>query len=481
MARSVKANFIYSLINTVSGFVFPLITFPYVSRILQADGIGEVNFYNSIINYVILLTGLGIPVYGIREIAKVRDKKNDLEQTLAEILSLHLILNVIGYVAIFAICIFIDQIGNAELFLLLSLTLFLNTIGCGWFYSGVEDFKYIAVRSIIVRTISVILLFLLVRDKQDLIFYGVYNVFVSGGSNILNFFRLRNYISLNELKKLKLNLIKHIKPASSIFILNLITSIYINLDKVMLGFIKGSTAVGYYTSASQISHILLTAVSVLGSVMLPRASNLIQNNNIEEFFRLSEKSYHFILLLSLPIALGCIALAPDLIYLFCSSSYEPAINTLRLLAPVVIAIGMSNQIGMQILYPLGKVKLITISTGVGALTNIVLNLLLIPILAQNGAAIATLCAEFSVTITQIVITREIIPYKFISVKNFKYLGAAIIMLFVCLFLKYLNMSSIVNIIVIPIVGAISYVTFMLITNDYLTKEIVSIIIFRSKK
>ena len=164
MARSIKENFIYNMIGTVSGFLFPMITFPYVSRVIMAEGLGQVQFYNSIINYVVLLTGLGIPLYATREIARVRDNLKDLSKTTTEIIFLNLILNILGYAAVFIMCFTIDEVmHNIPLFLLLSTSIVLTTIGCTWFFSGVEDFKYITIRGLVVRIVSTIFLFLFVK------------------------------------------------------------------------------------------------------------------------------------------------------------------------------------------------------------------------------------------------------------------------------------------------------------------------------
>ena len=160
MPSSIKENFIYNMIGTVSGFLFPMITFPYVSRVIMADGLGQVQFYSSIINYVVLLTSLGIPLYATREIARIRDNITDLSRTTTEIIFLNLILNVLGYAVIFIMCFTIDEVKqNIPLFLLLSTSIILTTIGCPWFFSGVEDFKYVTIRGIIIKVLCIIFLY----------------------------------------------------------------------------------------------------------------------------------------------------------------------------------------------------------------------------------------------------------------------------------------------------------------------------------
>lgn len=476
MAKSVRVNFIYNIINTVSGFVFPLITYPYSFRILMADGIGEINFLNSIVSYVLLLTGLGIPLYGIREIARVRDDRKELSKTTIEILLLNLLLNVIGYIVIFIIGFTVAEVKeNAPLFFLLSISIILTTLGCQWFYSGIEDFKFVTIRGLIVRILCVIFLFIAVKNKNDLYWYGLYTVLVSSGNYIVNFVCLRNRISIRIVDFQELNILRHIKPAFTIFVFNLVTSIYLNLDKVMLGFIKDSQAVGYYTASTQISHILLTIVAALGSVMLPRASNLIKQGNMDEFYRLAKKSYNFTLMLAMPLSFGCMVMSPILIHAFCGASYEPSIMTLRIISPIIIMIGISNIIGLQMLYPLGKIKIVTLSTCVGAAVNLILNTILIPFFSQDGAAIATLFAETSVTIFQIIMARSFIRFDLLPKYALRYFLSALIMAAICFIIIQLKLSDISLLFIIPIVGVLVYGIQLILYKEPLVIEGIDLI------
>lgn len=475
MVKSLRTNFIYNIINTISGLVFPLITYPYVFRILMAEDIGTVNFLNSIISYVVLLTGLGIPLYGIREIARVRDDQKELTQTTLEILSLNLLLNVVGYLIIFLLVSTVSDIReNAGLFLLLSTSVVLTTLGCQWFYSGIEDFKFITIRGLIVRTLCTIFLFAVVKGKDDLLWYALYMLLVSTGNYIVNFVCLRSRISFALVKLKELNLWKHVKPAGAVFVFNLVTSVYLNLDKVMLGFIQGSEAVGYYTASTQISHILLTIATALGVVMLPRSSNLIKQGQLDDFYRLANKSYNFILMLAMPLCIGCMVMSPVLIHIFCGNSYEPSITTLRIICPIIIAIGISNLIGLQMLYPLGLIKIVTISTCVGAAVNFLLNACLIPYLSQDGAAIATVVAETSVTLLQILMARKYIKIKLISKDFAKYLFSALLMGVICMALMRIEVAEMIKLVYVPLSGIIIYALLMIMFREPFAHEAISI-------
>lgn len=482
MGKSIKTNFIFNIINTVSAFLFPLITFPYASRIIMAEGIGQVQFYTSIINYVLLLSSLGIPLYGIREIARVRDDKKELTKTTIELISLNLLLNVIGYVVITIMCITLSKIQvNIPLFLLLSTSIVLTTIGCPWFYTGVEDFKYVTIRGIIVKLVCIVFLFIFVKSQDDLLYYGVYTVMGSIGNYLINFASLRKYIDINLLSIREINIRKHVKPACAIFVFNIITSIYINLDSVMLGFLKDSTAVGYYTAGTKISHIMLTLVTSFSAVLLPRTSNLVKNEKYKEFYQLSQKAYQLILLLSLPICMGVIVLAPPLIHIFCGRNFELSINTLQIISPIIISLGLSNLIGIQILYPLGKIKLVIYSTCVGAVINVILNSCLIPIFAHNGAAIATVIAETGVTVAQIMMIKKIIPIRLFDMSILKCVLSAIAMMIVCLIINSFIQEDVMKIIVIPMTGIFMYSLCLLITKNSLFLEMSLMVLKKIKK
>ena len=231
---SVKQNYFYSLLNTISGLLFPIITFPYVARILMADGIGQVNFYLSIINYISMFAGLGIPTYAIREIARVKTDVKVMNQVAVEILLLHTFLTLLGYIVVGVVALTVAQVQvNLPLFLILSTNLFFITIGCEWFYQGIEDFKYITIRGLIVKMLSVALLFVLVKDRSDLFYYGIYSVVGVVGGNIFNAFRLRKYIKFRLLELKELRPMRHLIPALRIFLLNVVASIYLQLDTVM--------------------------------------------------------------------------------------------------------------------------------------------------------------------------------------------------------------------------------------------------------
>lgn len=471
MAGSIKKNYIYNLINTVSGILFPLITFPYVSRILLADGIGQVQFFDSIISYISLVTSLGIPLYAVRELARVRDDVQARNKMAIEIIILHSALTLLGYIIVFTMAVTVHKIqADVPLFLLLSASLFFNAIGVGWFYAAVEDFKYITVRSLLVRVCAVVALFILVKTREDLLYYAAIQVSATVGNNIFNFIRLRKYISWNTSCFSGLQFKKHLRVSLRLFVLNLIISLYVILDSVMLGFLKNEAAVGYYAGAMRMTKIVLGIVTSLGVVLLPRFSNLISTGRRGEFIGLGNKAVSFTLAMVLPMTVGLILLARPVILLFCGGSYEPSVLTLQILAPIIIFIGFSSLLGMQVLYPLGFEKLVIKATLLGAILNITLNLILIPRYSQYGAAVATFVAEFAVMLAVLMSGKKHLPFRFLNRQNREYVVATILMTAVLLPLNFCGFSMWQSIVLCPLLGCVVYFGYLALRRDpfYLT-------------
>lgn len=472
MGQSIKNNFLLNLSTTITGLLFPLITFPYASRILMADGIGQVQFFQSIIDYVSLCTALGIPLYAVREIARIRDNKELRSRTTIEILLLHAILTLVGYIVVFILAKTVAKIEiDASLFFLLSTTLFFNTIGVAWFYQAIEDFKYITLRSLFVRILSLVALFIFVKTKQDLFYYAGILVIGTVGNNIFNFFRLRKYIKLSKGEFKRLNLLRHLIPALKIFILNLVISIYVNLDSVMLGFLKNEESVGYYAATTRLTKAILGIVSSLGAVLLPRFSNMITNGQKEEFQLLANKAASFTIALSLPMSVGLIFMAAPIIHIFCGNGFEPSILTLKLVAPIVLFIGLSGIIGMQILYPQGREKYVIISTMVGACINLLINYLLIPQYGQYGAALGTVIAEFMVTVIMILLGRKYLPINILSKQNLHYLIGSIVISILLAFLFVFPLHEVNYLLIGILLSVIVYYAYLLMIKDTLALQL----------
>ncbi len=466
MAKSVKANYLFNLINSGSQLLFPLITFPYASRIMMADGIGQVNFFQSIISYISLFTCLGIPMYAMREVAKVRDNGKKMTQIAVEILLLHAFLSLLGYVVVAIVCMIVPQVQtNVPLFLILSVTIFFTAIGCEWFYQGIEDFKYVAVRGLIVKSVSIVLLFLLVKTKEDILWYGIYTVLGTLGGNVFNFIRLRKYLYRNAVHFSTLHPFRHLKPALQIFVFNVIVSIYLQLNNVLLGFMKDAEAVGYFTAATKIMIITMSVSGALGTVMIPRTSNLIAEGKMNEFKLLIQKSYDFILAITMPLTVGLVFISNSAILLLSGDGFAPAILTSQIVAFNILMVGISGVMGLQVLYPMGKINIVIVCTGIGAVVNVLLNVWLIPRYGHNGTALAYMLAEVAVTVSMFFIGRRYIPICFFKREHLHYvLGSAV--MGICLyFISLLEFGDSAMLVTMLVVGGGGYVAVLLILKD----------------
>lgn len=476
----IKKNIVLNLLNTITGVLFPVITFPYAARVLMPEGIGIINFQNSIINYIVILTSLGIPLYAVREIARCRNNIHDRTKTLTEILILSAVLTLLGYVIVFLLLFFIPKLQeHAAVFLILSLSIIFTAIGVQWFYQAIEDFKYITVRAIVIRSIAVISLFIFVHSPADLVAYAFITVGSTVGNNFINIIHLRKYVKFTNIKMCNLNIVRHLRPSAKIFVLNVITSLYGYLNTTLLGFMSSEEAVGYYTAGFRISSIVLSAITSIGYVMLPRLSYLYNNGDSETFTKLAIKNYRFLMLFSVPCVVGLIFLANPIIHLFCGSSYDPSIIILQISAPIMMFKAFSNLIGVQILYPQGKEKIVIFSCFCAAIINIILNVLLIPLLDATGVAVSTLLAEMIVMVIQVWIGRKYIKIKFWTREIALYFLASALMIIPIILIKDFCSNIYLCLLMSIIFSSLTYGIILYYKRDVMVMEILKFIKIRN--
>lgn len=463
---SLKTNVILNYINTLTSIVFPLITFPYAARILLPDGIGLVNFQNSIIGYITLLSSLGIPLYAVREVARVRDNVEERNRVTVEIALLSLILAAGGYVIVFAVGELVPQINaHLSLFYILSLSILFTALGVSWFYTAIEDFKFITVRGLIIRALFVVALFLFVKSKEDLLIYGVIIVGSTVGNEFINFIHLRKFINIFKLNWSKVNIFRHLKPSFSIFVLNLSVSLYVQLNPVMLGFLSDNTQVGYYTAGSKLSYIILSVVTSMATVLIPHVSNMIQVHDTEKFKQLITKVYHYYMALALPFTIGLIVLSVPLTLVICGNSFYEASYVTAITAPVIIFISITNIIGLQVLYPYGKENYVTYSTIGGAVINLIVDIPLILLWGSKGAAIATFCAELAVLLIQVRLGRRYIPFKYFDDNIKLYVLSSILMGVAVYLTSGLFNKPIIQLLVPTCIGIVVYFLILYYKKD----------------
>jgi len=405
LMKSLKLNVIMNAVRTAASMVFPLITFPYVSRVLGPEGVGKNNFALSLVGYFTLLASIGIPLYGIREVAKTRDDKPALSALVQELLVLHGVASLGSFLAFIGMLFFNRQMrSEPALFLVVSISIPLSMLTMEWLYQGLEDYVYITARSISISALSVVALFVFVHRGGDYVVNAAVTVAASLGSSVLNFWNARKFVFARRDRPWQFR--RHFRPLVTIYALNFIISIYVSLDTVMLGFLSTSQNVGYYSSAVKLTKLLIAMVTSFGTVLLPRLSYYLSNDRREDFDRMLRKSLGIVLLLCLPIQTALMLISRELLEVVAGIQYLPASGCVVITAPIILAIGLSNIFGFQILYSMSKEKTFVFSVSVGAVIDVVLNWILIPRFSHFGAAAATLFAEAAITALQIVLVRR---------------------------------------------------------------------------
>ena len=422
---SIKRNFIMNAILNASSFIFPLITFPYVSRVLLPVGTGKVAAATSFIAYFAMVAQLGIPTYGIRACARIRDDKEKLSKIVQELFLINLIMSIAVYIVFFLALFNIKELAeDRTLYIICSTTIVFNLLGMEWLYKALEQYSYITMRSILFKFIALILVFVLIHDQNDYLFYGVTTIFAAAGSNVMNFINARKYVSLHKCGSYEVK--KHLKPIVIFFAMSVATTVYTNLDSVMLKFMRGDEQVGYYNAAVKVKTIVVSLVTSIGTVLLPRVSYYIEQKMHKEFKEVTAKAFNLVILMALPLVVYFLFYAKEAIVFLSGPAYTPAILPMQIIMPTVFLIGITNVMGIQILVPMGKEKIVLISEVVGAIVDLILNALLIPGYGCTGAAFGTLIAEFAVLIVQAVVLRKLLVEIIKKVKMFKIVLACII-------------------------------------------------------
>lgn len=394
-------------ILTVAGIIFPLITFPYISRVLLVEGSGKVAFATSVVTYFTMFASLGIPTYGVRACAIVRDNKEKLSKTVQELLIISGGTTLLTYI-VFGISLFVipEFAQERTLLLIVGLGIGLNTIGVQWLYNALEQYSYITTCSILFKVIGMILMFLLVKESSDYQIYGGVYVIASFGSYVLNFICLRKFVTFQKTGTYQFK--QHLKHIMVFFAMSAGTSIYLNLDVVMLRFLQSNEAVGYYNAGIKVKTVLVTCVTSLGTVLLPRLSYYIETADKKAFQLMVGKAFRFVFVAASAVTVYFSIFARESILLLSGEAFLPAVGPMMILMPTVLLIGLSNVTGIQILTPNGREREVMYSIWGGAILDFVLNLIVIPKFSANGAALSTLLAEGMVLLLQCWFLRDVL-------------------------------------------------------------------------
>lgn len=396
MSKSITQNSLFNIIYKGFTVLFPLVTATYVSHILLAEGVGKVAYANTVVSYFTLLASLGIPNYGIKVIAKNGSDLEARSKTFFELLVLNAISTTIF---LFLYYIFILSVphfdGRHTLFFAMGIMIFLNYFNVDWFYQGVEEYKYIALRGILVKTVSFILVIVFVNDSGDYVKYALIICLATAGNNILNIIHIHKFIIF---KKYKLVFGLHLKPVLILLASTIATEVYTMLDTVMLEYYHGETYVGYYSNSVKIVRMVFGLAIALVATIFPRISYYLSENQIDRSNALLEKAFHALLVIVLPSIIGLFCMSDSIVKVLFGESFIPAIVTLKILSILIAVFSVAYLFGHIILMATSNEKLILVATVCGAVINVIVNVILIPMYKQNGAAVASVIAELLVTI-----------------------------------------------------------------------------------
>jgi O-antigen/teichoic acid export membrane protein len=443
--QSLKKNFIYNAILTMSGYIFPLMVYPYVSRVLGVANIGACNFVDSIVEYFTILSMMGMNTIGIREIAKCKNDQQKLDNVFSQLFSLNTLTTITAIIILIIATNIVPKFAPYKDLLYIGVgKLFFNYMLINWFFQGLENFKYIAARTIFVKILFVISVFLFVKTETDVKLYYFLVALTWAGNGIINFIYAKKYVSFNFTLKINKAII------GSFFILGVywfMNSMYTTLNVAFLGFATNDIEVGYYTTANKLLTVIMTMFTALTSVMVPRVSVALKSNDNSEAKALIRKAINALMLFAIPLIFFVFPFSQELIYLMSGKGYEGATTPLQIMTPLFFLVGYDQIIVLQTLLPMGKDKDILRNSILAASVGIISNIFLTLNFGKNGSAIVLILAELSVLLSsQFCVTKYFglkIPFKLI-IKHIIGFSPIII---ICYVIKYFINSYVISLIV----------------------------------
>lgn len=454
-------NYAYNVLYQIFVLIVPLITVPYVSRVLGVTGVGINAYTNSIIQYFILFGSIGISLYGNRTIAYYRDNKQEMSKLFWEILILRAITILLAYLCFLIFLFFTDTFKMY--FLYQSILIVAAAFDISWFFMGIEDFKKTVLRNVIVKILSIFLIFILIKTKEDL---GLY-ILILSLSQLLGNITLWPYLKFNlvSIKGSKLEIKKHVNQSLALFIPQIAIQIYLVLNKTMLGKMISVEAAGIFENSDKIIKMILAIVTASGTVLLPRVANMYRNGKNREVINLLYKSFNFSSFISIPMMFGIIAIGPKFAIWFFGQEFSEAGLIIQLLSIIIPLIGWSNVVGNQYLLPTNKLNLYTKSVTMGAVINFIFNFILISKYGLIGTAVATIIAELTVTATQFYYIKNEFSVKLLILPVIKYFVSGFVMYICILLINTRVQFGLLTMIVQVILAIIVYVSINILLKS----------------
>lgn len=460
--KSITKNYLYNLTYQILILILPLITTPYLSRVLGAKGTGIYSYTYTIVNYFVLFGSLGVALYGQREIAYAQQKKQKRKKIFIELVTFRFITMAIAIIAYYIA--FMKTGEYSVYYRILLFELIAGAFDISWFFQGLEEFKKTVTRNILVRTISVALIFIFVKKQEDLTTYMYIYSLADLIGNLSLWIYLPKYFRGVKVKSL--NLTRQIVPIFLLFIPQITSKLYNMLDTTMLGIIiSDKSETGYYEQSQKVIRLLLTVVTSLGTVMIPRMANMFANGEKRAIDYYMKRSFSFVFMLSFPMMFGIISISKAFTPVFFGPGYEKTATLMCIISPIVLLMGVANVLGNQYLLPTKRQKEYTISVGVGVAVNFILNAILISIWNSVGACIATVLSQVAVDYMQFKQLKNEVKIKTVIKLSYKYLFASIIMFIACNLTKIIVSKGIASIALQIGVGVLVYAFILIRLKD----------------
>lgn len=472
IVKSLKLNAFLNGLRSMLSVIFPLITFPYISRVLNVSGIGKYNFSSSVVSYFMLIAALGINNYAVREGAKYRNNRPKINQFANEVFTINTCSAIVAYVCLLICLIIFSKLHSYFICILIySIQIGFSVISVDWLFTIYEDFVYITIRSILFQIISIVLLFIFVRHSNDYLNYAAITVFSAVGSNILNFYKAE--------KEHRIHLIfhfdwkKHMMPIMILFAANVANLIYVNSDITLLGLMKNNYVVGIYSISSRIYGIIKSVLSAVLLVSVPRLALLYGNRKFSEYKMLLLKLTNVLVLLTLPAMIGLVMLSKQIILIIAGNHFMRSVTSLQILAVAYIFSILAWILSDCVLIPAKREKYLLCSMTISALVNIIFNVIMIPYWSENAAAISTVLSELIMFAVNYHYTKDIVKEVFISKSLLKtFVGSTlgcIGIIIICLEIDTISSSIIIQTILSVLFSVLGYgLILVLLKNPYAT-------------
>ena len=467
MQKSLTKNSIYNIIYTIANILFPFATSIYVSRILLPAGVGKVASAQNIVSYFVTLAALGLPSYGVREFAKIREKKKNRNKLFTELLLVNVIsttLAIIGFVGLGTINDGFN--GQWALYAACGLSIAFNYLNIDWMYQGLEEYGYITGRSLFIKGLSLLRLFLFVRSREDYVLYALISSLATGGNYIFNVLNARKYVTL-DFSQIELQ--RHIRPVLLIALIIFLSTIYNKIDVTMLNILATDESVGYYTYAQKTITMVLTMANAITAALLPRLSYYYENDR-QGFYNLLDKGFQVLCFMTLPMTIGMALVAPQAVEFLYGKAFEPAVLTIRLMCPLILIKGFGDLFCYQLVYSTKSEKIILPASALASAINVITNAILIPTLLQNGAVIASVFSELVTNTFQFIYMKKKVKFS-INMKAFTkgLISTAVMTLSVCIIMQF-KLPNTIGLILEILCGVIAYIVLNLVLKNTLIFE-----------